>query len=201
MRLSAGRVAVLTAGLCGATLLVIAAEAEAPKHKYIGVGKCAKLCHKTAKQGNQLGLWEKSKHAEAYKTLLTDAAKETAKKLGIDAPEKSPKCLKCHATAYDVAAEWRAEGFSVEDGVQCESCHGAGDGYKDKETMKDKAKALSLGLVIGDEKTCLGCHNDTAPSWKADRYTTKDGKKVGFDYEQLRTKLAHPRPKGGEGDE
>lgn len=183
----------------GAALLAVAATE--PKHKYIGVGKCAKLCHKTTKQGKQLGLWEKSKHAEAYKTLLTDAAKETAKKLGIDAPEKSPKCLKCHATAFDVADEWRAESFSAEDGVQCESCHGPGDGYKGKETMKDKAKALSLGLVIGDEETCLGCHNDTAPSWKPDRYTTKDGKKAGFDYEQMWPKIAHPRPKGGDDEE
>jgi hypothetical protein len=193
------RVVTLALAVGGVALLAIAA-AE-PKHKYIGVGKCAKLCHKTAKQGNQLAVWEKSKHAEAYKTLLTDAANETAKKLGIDAPEKSPKCLKCHATAYDVAAERRADGFSVEDGVQCESCHGPGDDYKVKEVMKEKAKALSLGLVIGDEKTCLGCHNDTSPSWKADRYTTKDGRKVGFDYEQMWPKIAHPRPKGGGGDE
>jgi len=198
VRLRVSCVVTLALGVGGAALLAVAATE--PKHKYIGVGKCAKLCHKTAKQGNQLGLWEKTKHAEAYKTLLTDAAKETAKKLGIDAPEKSEKCLKCHAVAFDVAAEWRADGFSHEDGVQCETCHGPGDGYKSKEVMKDKAQAVALGRITGDQKTCLGCHNDTAPSWKPDRYTTKDGKKVGFDYEQLWPKIAHPRPKGG-GDE
>ncbi len=199
MRSRVKQVAVVTAALASVALLAVAA-AEV-KHKYLGVGKCAKLCHKTAKQGNQLGLWEKTKHAEAFKTLQTAAAKEAGKKVGVDEPEKSPKCLKCHATAYDVAAEWKAEGFSVEDGVQCESCHGPGEDYKTKEIMKDKAKAMSLGLVIGDEKTCLGCHNDTSPTWKADRYTTKDGKKVGFDYEQMWPKIAHPRPKGGGGDE
>jgi hypothetical protein len=49
--------------------------------------------------------------------------------------------------------------------------------------------------VKGDKQTCLGCHNDTSPTWKADRYTTKDGKKVGFDYDQAWTKIAHPMPK------
>ncbi|NQT86547.1 hypothetical protein HQ560_07275, partial [bacterium] len=126
---------------------------------------------------------------------LTDEAKATAKKLGVDAPEKSPKCLKCHATGHGIPAEFLKTGFKIEDGVQCESCHGPGEDYSDKKIMKDHDKSVALGMTIGSEKTCRGCHNDTAPSWKPDRYTTKDGKKVGFDYEAMWPKIIHPRPK------
>ena len=182
-------------GLVSAALVAVVVGEEAkPAHNYLGVQGCAKMCHKKESKGNQLSIWEKSKHAEAYKTLLTDEAKATAKKLGIEAPEKSPKCLKCHATGFGVPADCLEEGFSMEDGVQCETCHGPGADYKKQTVMKDRKKAEGLGLVVGDEKTCLQCHNDTSPSWKADRYTTKDGKKVGFDYAQMWPKIAHPRP-------
>jgi len=178
-----------------ASTALLAADKVVPEHKYIGVGKCAKLCHKTSKQGKQLTIWSKSKHAHAYKTLLTDEAKATAKKLGIDAPEKSPKCLKCHAIGWNVDEAHLKSGFKVEDGVQCETCHGPGDDYEGKKVMKDREKAIAAGLIVGDKETCLKCHNDTAPSWKPDRYTTADGKKVGFDYDLLWPKIAHPRPK------
>jgi len=186
----------LVAASLPAALALVAVGGEAPKGKYVGVQACAKMCHKSASKGNQLGIWEKTKHAEAYKLLLTDEAKAVAKKLGIDAPEKSEKCLKCHATGAGIAADQLEEGFSMEDGVQCETCHGPGSEYKKQTIMKNKEKAMSLGLVIGDEKTCLQCHNESSPTWKADRFTTKDGKKVGFDFEQMWPKIAHPRPKG-----
>lgn len=177
-----------------ALALTAAVRAE-EKPKWLGVEGCAKMCHKSAAQGNQLGIWEKSEHAKAYKKLLSPEAKEVAKKLGIDAPEKSEKCLKCHASGYGVPAEMLEEGFTIEHGVQCETCHGPGEFYKKQTVMKDRKKAEALGLIIGDEKTCLQCHNDTSPTWRADRYTTKDGKKVGFDFEQMWPKIAHPKPK------
>ena len=177
-----------------AVALVGVARGE-EKPKFLGVEGCAKMCHKSADKGNQLGIWEKSKHAEAYKLLLTDEGKAAGKKAGVDAPEKSDKCLKCHASGFGVPKELLDEGFTVEHGVQCETCHGAGENYKKQTVMKDRKKAEALGLVIGDEKTCLQCHNDTSPTWKADRYTTKDGKKVGFDFAQMWPKIAHPRPK------
>ena len=194
-----GRHGWMVAGALSVALLLGArasAGEEAAKGKYVGVESCAKLCHKTASQGKQLSIWQDSKHAQAYKLLLTDEAKEAAKKAGLKTPpEKSPECLKCHVTAYKAPAEQLDEGFSIEKGVQCESCHGPGENYKVKEIMKDRAKAIAAGLRIGDVKLCLTCHNDTSPTWKPDRFTTKDGQKVGFDYDQLWPKIAHKRPK------
>lgn len=195
---------VLAAPLAAGLGLVVLAAAddtdekadEKPKYTYIGVKACARLCHRTKKQGEQLGKWESLKHSKAYELLKSDEAKAVGKKVGLQKPpHESPECLKCHATGYDLPKERMKSRFKIEDGVQCETCHGPGEKYKPKAVMQDREKAISLGLVIGDEKLCRTCHNDKSPTWKPDRYTTKDGKKVGFDYEQAWKKIAHYVPK------
>jgi hypothetical protein len=50
-------------------------------------------------------------------------------------------------------------------------------------------------MIYPATTSCTQCHNEQSPTWKADRYTTKDGKKVGFDVEQAAAKIAHPNPK------
>jgi hypothetical protein len=187
-------VAAVTGLLALAIVAVGVTDEVIPKHEYIGVAKCARLCHRSSKQGKQLDIWEDSKHAHAYETLKSDEAKAVGKTVGVDEPHKSPKCLKCHATGWNVPDKYLGSRFDVEDGVQCETCHGPGDDYKGKSTMKDKEKAIANGLIIGDKETCLTCHNDESPSWDPERFTTKDGKKVGFDYELLWPRIAHPIP-------
>ena len=83
----------------------------------------------------------------------------------------------------------------MEEGVTCEACHGPGKKYQSKETMKSRDKAVAAGMIYPATKSCPNCHNDHNPTWKPDRYTTKDGKKVGFDAEQAYEKIKHPDPK------
>ena len=115
------------------------------------------------------------------------------------APVESPECLRCHATGWNLTEEQKAEflkpAFKIEDGVQCETCHGPGEKYRTLTVMKDRQAAVKAGLILGDEKLCRTCHNDQSPAWKPDRYTTKDGKKVGFDYAGCWEKIKHPVPK------
>lgn len=61
-------------------------------------------------------------------------------------------------------------------------------------TMEDRQKAIRAGLVFPAFKSCERCHNPESPTWKPDRYTTKEGKKVGFDLRQNFLKIAHPHP-------
>jgi len=173
-------------------------NASVPKHSYIGAKKCS-MCHKGARKGDQAGIWKKSKHSKTFEVLKSAEAAKTAKELGLTKPAyESPECLKCHVTGWQLTAEQKAKhlkpSFKMEDGVQCETCHGAGSAYKKMSVMKSREKSLANGLVKSDKKLCLECHNDTAPSWKTDRYTTKDGKKVGFDYEAGWEKIKHPKP-------
>ena len=152
------------------------------QNKYEGVKVCG-ICHKTAKAGEQLKHWEGSKHAQAFKTLQTEEAKKYSPDM--DAT-KNPKCLKCHTTGYGEDAKMFGAKFNIEDGVQCEACHGPGSGYKSMKIMKDKAAAIKAGLASHDKKSdyCVGCHNSESPTFK------------GFDFDKMFAKIAHPIPKG-----
>ncbi len=160
---------------------LLAADAQ-----YVGAAKC-KMCHMSKARGDQWGVWQKSKHAGAYNVLATDAAKEVAKKAGIEGnPQESAKCLKCHVTAYDAPASAKAATLTLEEGVGCEACHGPGSLYKSMKVMKDltagtqDAKAVSYQK--GEEATCKKCHNETSPTFKS------------FNYAEAQKLIAHPVP-------
>ena len=172
----------------------VAAERDATL--LVGLKSCA-MCHKKADSGDQFGKWQSSPHAKAYEMLAGPEAKAAGAKVGVAEPQKSGKCLKCHSTAYSFTEEVKADTTKVivEDGVTCESCHGPGKNYKAKATMEDQKLSIAGGMISPATASCTLCHNDQSPSWKADRYTTKDGKKVGFDPEQAYEKIKHPDPK------
>ena len=152
-------------------------------HKYVGVKKCA-MCHKSEAKGNQYGQWLSSAHAKAYERLASPEAQESANKKGIIGnPQEAPQCVKCHVTGYGEDAGLFGEGFVRTDGVQCESCHGAGGDYLSLSVMKDKAKAIAAGLVIPTKETCVRCHNTESPNYKE------------FNFEESFKKIAHPQPK------
>ena len=178
---SAGKFGVIVA--CVA--FVVTGVANAADHMFVGATKCA-TCHKTAAQGEQYVKWQASKHAKAFATLATAEAKEVGKKLGVADPQKDAKCLKCHVTGYGAAAALHGPKYDPAEGVGCESCHGAGGDYIKKATMEGLTAgtitAASVGLVMPDQKTCEGCHNDQSPSFK------------GFDFEKMVAKIAHPLP-------
>ena len=157
--------------------------------QFMGVKKC-KMCHKKVEEGEQFRLWEESKHSQAWNTLATDEAKAIAAEKGIENPQEADECLKCHVTAHGVAAELLATGHAVEDGVGCESCHGAGGNYYKKKTMQaisdGEIEAESVGLITPSEEVCVGCHNEESPTFE------------GFDFEEASAKIAHPIPEGTE---
>ncbi len=186
------RIALVTAVL---VLAAFGARAAAPDPaNYVGVKSC-KMCHKKAEEGDQFNKWLESGHAKAFETLGTPESKEIASKLGIADPQKSGACLKCHSTAYNFSEELQVAEVPVDEGVSCESCHGAGKNYKKKEIMKVRDDAIAGGMIYpAKEKSCTVCHNDASPTWKADRYTTKDGQKVGFDADAAYEKIKHDKP-------
>lgn len=162
--------------------LTIPAWAEKPAHEFIGTKKCS-MCHKSKKAGEQLALWEKSKHATAFTTLATDKGKEFATKAGVTDPQTSGKCLSCHATSHYFTEEKVTDKVAPEEGVSCESCHGPGADYKSMKVMKDHDAAVAKGLVIPDEKLCGKCHNDSGSH-----------PQNPFDYAERSAKIAHPKP-------
>lgn len=152
-------------------VLFVALSINAQEFNYIGAKKCG-MCHKSDKQGEQLPIWEKSKHAQAYKTLQTPEADKIAKEKGFATKAvETPECLQCHVAGPGLAATRFEKGFDIADGVQCETCHGAGSEYKAMKTMKDKDAAVKAGLVIykddaAIEAQCKTCHNEKSPTHK-----------------------------------
>ncbi len=105
------------------------ARAQEKHPVYVGVKVCAQ-CHSDDATGNQYEVWRGTKHAQAYKALFTPEAKAMARLSGIlDPPDKAFICLGCHATAADAEPWERDPTLSIEDGMQCERCHGPGSEY------------------------------------------------------------------------
>ena len=158
-----------------------AAEPEKITHKYIGSVKC-KVCHNSAAKGEQFKKWSESKHSKAFEVLGTPEAAEVAKAAGVEKPQESEKCLICHVTGFSAPASAKEATFAQTEGVGCETCHGPGSDYKDMKVMKDRAAAIAGGMLVPDEKTCLGCHNEKSPTYKE------------FKYADAVKTIAHPNP-------
>ena len=169
---------------CLSILTMLVAGQAISDNKYVGVKACAP-CHKAEKGGNQFGVWQKSKHAEAFNTLKTPKADEIAKAKGLKkSAAESPECVQCHTITGDAAMFEKT--FDAKEGVQCESCHGAGSSFKSMATMKDKAKAMAAGLKMykddaAIEALCVTCHNDKSPTTKA------------FNFKEMWPKIKHAK--------
>ncbi len=140
---------------------------KAQTAEYVGANKC-KMCHNKPAGGAQYAQWADSKHAKAMESLNAEEAKD-------------PNCLKCHSTYGSVNADLVTT-LKVTEGVSCESCHGPGSLYFPAAVMKDKAKALTKGMIEPTEAVCKACHNAKSPHFK------------GFNYKEYVAKIAHPKP-------
>ena len=159
--------------------------AEPAQFLYVGVDKCAGACHKGDSKGNQLEIWQNSKHSNAFKNLQTPEADKIAQEKGFTTPAaETPECVKCHTLGIDLSTASLEDSFDKTQGVQCETCHGPGSEYKKLSIMKDRELSKENGLIIHTEKEafCTGCHNSESPTFKE------------FNYEEMWAKIKHPKP-------
>jgi hypothetical protein len=138
--------------------------------KAMGVGSCSSSnCHGgiTPKNtgnilGNEFVTWYKyDRHSKSFQTLLSPESKRIAYLLGVGSPQSDKLCLDCHATN----STHKAEKFRIEDGVGCESCHGAGEQWLSTHTSKDATHAQNIANGLIDLKNlstraqvCSSCH-------------------------------------------
>lgn len=165
-------------------------EAKAQDHQYVGVAKC-KSCHKKELMGDQYGAWKSDVHARAFETLESEKAAKIATQKGIDGPpSKAPECLRCHVTAFEAEASAIKHPIEQKDGVQCESCHGPGSGYRSKKVMADHEKSIAKGMWEPGKNAeiCTACHNAESPT------------AAPFDFAAAKEKIAHPIPEHVKGN-
>ena len=138
---------------------LFSSHAFAAVPEFVGAEGC-KSCHTGAENVNVYEKWQKSKHAGAFELL---------KKKG---QEKNPKCIYCHTTGYQEGGyKPGSANASKFEGIQCESCHGAGSEYIEIDHM-DTGKAVEHGLIIPMESLCIKCHNKDCPSFKGFNFKT-----------------------------
>ncbi len=125
---------------------------------YVGAKACG-ACHDGALSGHQFTKWTRTKHARAWEVLKLPESVAIARLSGLRRnPWEEPICLGCHVTGYN-AEDWQKDDdFRLEDGVQCESCHGPGSEYMREEVMKNRDLAVQAGLRLTGKQDCLGCH-------------------------------------------
>lgn len=163
--------------------------------RFMGLRACKK-CHQKRSIGTQYNKWKELKHAKTYELLKTDRAQEVASGANLSGrPHELPECLKCHTAAWGHPRNRYGPRYRAREGVACEACHGPGEFYADPLDGKNHTEAVGKGYVKPTEKTCRRCHNETSPTWDPSRYTTKDGEKVGFDFEALLEKIRHAIPR------
>ncbi len=176
------------AGVAGLTTLAAAAllaasvvlgeDVEEPVAEaggmYVGVEPCVD-CHT---EFGSMSSWTGSKHARSYVVLSTElpalverraepfADRGYAAQIRAEATrlDKDTECLGCHATATDVDPAQIAPTFHVEDGVQCEACHGPLGKHLDEMLVAQKTAPAPLPSYTGpapeDFERCLECHRE-----------------------------------------
>lgn len=159
----------VTVGTVLFTAILSFAEEAKKTFTFVGNAKCV-VCHKGPSKGNIYEEWQKTKHATAFATLGTEASAEIMKKLGREGSAQDDKeCLSCHISTLEFKTE----------GVNCESCHGAGSGYKTMSIMKDRKLCLENGMVESPKENCVQCHNEKSPTFK------------GFNFEEMYPLIEH----------
>jgi Cytochrome c554 and c-prime len=143
-------------------------SSDSSKYLYIGIEKCAAVCHNTKDIGYQYDIIRKSPHAHAYNILLSGKAARYAKKANTKGdPGQSQVCLSCHITGAGLDSSFFAVTYKKEDGITCEACHKA---------------PYTTKTFIPKEADCLKCHENSVHKTRK------------FDYKVNCAKIAHNRP-------
>jgi hypothetical protein len=162
---------------------LVAAQEKTPppvsgqqRYIYTGTGSCAASnCHGSVtprsapkidiKQDEHTHWLKKDKHARAYEVLLKERSVKMAQYLALpDQPEKSNKCLTCHALV--IPTELQGPFYQVEDGVTCEACHGPAEGWLGTHITRGYEASVQVGMydtknLVKRAEKCLSCHIGT----------------------------------------
>ncbi len=175
-------------GICAVAFIAFALLAAPPKPVYVGSKACG-ACHNGRSMGHQYSKWLLSKHAQGYAALSKPESREIVKVSGLRGdPWKEPICLGCHSTGASADERDFDETFRVEDGLQCEACHGPGSEYMGEDVMKNREAAIQAGLKLPKEDHCLGCHIEKGSH-------TAVLKNPTVDIAKAIKEIAHPLPK------
>lgn len=140
---------------------------------FLGVASCVNSgCHGSTQPlnathvlQNEYYTWlNNDTHARAYNVLFNDRSARIAKNMRLrKRAYEENVCLDCHTT--NVPANAVEGAVDVEDGVQCEACHGPASGWRAEHTMEGWTHAQSVARGMIDLQkvstraaVCVACH-------------------------------------------
>ncbi|MEA2162363.1 MAG: hypothetical protein QOK37_490 [Thermoanaerobaculia bacterium] len=143
-----------------------------PGH-FDGVASCANSgCHGSTQPlnaapvlQNEYYTWlSNDRHAQAYNVLFSDRSARVARNMHLKGKAyQEAVCLDCHST--NVASRLVSGKVDIEDGVQCEACHGPASGWRAEHTMAGWTHEQSVARGMVDLRNlptrasgCISCH-------------------------------------------
>jgi hypothetical protein len=140
---------------------------------YLGSTSCASSgCHGSTQPlnatkvlQNEYYTWLNSdRHAQAYNVLFNERSARIAKNMRLKKRAYEEKaCLDCHTS--NIPAQQIAGNIDLEDGVQCEVCHGPASGWRAEHTEEGWTHEQSVARGMIDLRdlavrghTCHRCH-------------------------------------------
>ena len=138
--------------------------------RFIGAAGCkSSSCHGGAgeKRSQYLTWVQQDFHARAYAVLVDARSARMAETLSLPAAQTSVRCTVCHSPFQSVAPARLAKTAHLDEGVSCESCHGAAESWLRGHTRKDWTYAICVGAGMRDLRnfyvranTCVACHQN-----------------------------------------
>ena len=136
------------------------------------IGCKSSSCHGGAgPKRSQYITWSlKDFHTKAYAVLLNSRSERMAEGLGIGPAQSSARCTVCHSPMQAVAPSRLTHTVPPDEGVSCETCHGAAGGWLRGHTRKDWTYNTRVAAGMRDLKNlyvranaCVACHQNLAP--------------------------------------
>lgn len=146
--------------------------AESTVQKFYGAETCATSgCHGAADPKRfQFQYWQSADpHSKAFSTLTTARSARMAEDLKLGDATKNVTCTACHAPFYGLPEIRLTAGVKVQEGVSCESCHGAGGDWLRSHPRKDYSHSdrVTAGMrdlqnIYTRANSCVACHQNVS---------------------------------------
>ncbi|HEX7828022.1 MAG TPA: multiheme c-type cytochrome [Thermoanaerobaculia bacterium] len=147
--------------------------APAPPGHYVGVASCVNSgCHGSTEPldsspvlQNEYYTWlNNDRHAGAYNVLFSDRSARIVRNMRLKKRAyEETLCLDCHTSNIPTTAVSGA--VDVEDGIQCEICHGPASGWRAEHTEEGWTHEQSVARGMIDlrhieqrAQVCVACH-------------------------------------------
>jgi len=136
------------------------------------IGCKSSSCHGGAgpKRSQYITWNQKDYHTKAYVVLLNSRSERIAEGLGLTGAQTSARCTVCHSPLQAVAPNRIASTAPPDEGVSCETCHGAAGGWLRGHTRLDWTYNTRVGAGMRDLRNlyvrataCVACHQNLAP--------------------------------------